>query len=157
MKKTYFAIFFAAFCITACQPTTQPESPSSTASSPQATAGPALFEIRDFDVDKEDASYGGASYTGRGTLVTKDPRLVTGSYLVFLSFKEEHENDGEAKTQVLLKDGIGPLQVGTYQTTEEEKKEKVRYYDWKIIGYTELHPGTFKAPVVPPNESKEPE
>lgn len=143
-----YAVVLAALCITACQPSVQTNSSTSVAT--EAPVGPAVFELRDFSIDKEETSYGGASYTGRGTLVTKDPRLASGRFLALLSFKEEHENDGESKTQVLLKDGIGPVEVATYQTSEEEKKEKVRYYDWQVIGYIELHEGTFKAPVTPP-------
>ena len=151
MGKTLCIVVLALFGTSACQQAV-PNSgvaPGSIAAQRDNSSGPVAFEIRDFSLDKNSESYGGVSYQGRGTLVTRDARLANGTFIVLITAKQEHENNEELTTQVLVKDGLGTVRVGTYQTDDEEKVENVRYYDWGILGFTQLHPGTIQSPGSP--------
>ena len=145
--KNVLVIAVTALCIAGCQ---QPLAGSTPASSPTIAsttpaAAPALFEIRDFTRDEEEGKYT-TTVKGRGTLVTKDARLSNGNYMVWLSAKQEHVNDEPWRIQVLLKDGIGTF--GTFDIPD--KGEKIKYYDWEILGYLPMEKGQIKAVGNPP-------
>jgi len=106
-----------------------------------APTQPAAFEIRDFSLDRQSQSYGSVEYRGRGTLVTRDPRLAKGNFVVWVSAKQQQKSGEAWRTLVLMQDGLGTIQTFDYQTKDEEKKDTVRYYDWKILGYVPLMPG----------------
>ena len=108
------------------------------------TNGPVEFELRDFRLDKDTSGVGG-SYKGRGTLVSRDPRLASGRYLVFLEAKQAHEGDEPYRAQVLLEDGIGTVETFAYMTSDEKDKV-VKYHDWKILGYVAMLPGRIANP-----------
>ncbi len=120
-------------------------SPAQQPSVAPAPAQPAAFEIRDFSLDRQSQSFGGVEYRGRGTLVTRDARLAKGNFVVWVSAKQQQKAGEEWRTLVLLQDGLGTIQTFDYQTKEDEKKETVRYYDWKILGYVPLMPGTLSS------------
>lgn len=107
-----------------------------------APAQPAAFEVRDFSLDRQSQPYGGVQYRGRGTLVTHDPRLAKGNFVVWVSAKQQQKSGEPWRTLVLLQDGLGTIQTFDYQTKDEEKKETVRYFDWEVLGYVPLMPGT---------------
>lgn len=117
-----------------------PENRSATTSN----ESPPQFELRDFRLDKEDSSVG-PSYKGRGTIVTKDPRLASGKFFVFLSARQAHDNDEEARFEVLLTEGIGT--VVSYDFLREADKDKaVKYHSWEVLGYIPLLPGQMADP-----------
>ena len=140
MKKILSAAIATLF-IAGCQ---QPQTATAQASTPAvaATTGaasPAMFEIRDFTLDENKGEYT-TTVKGRGTLVTKDSRLASGNYMVWISAKQEHENDDPWRTQILLEDGIG-----TFTTFDmPDKGEKLKYYDWEVLGYLPLEKGQMK-------------
>jgi hypothetical protein len=105
---------------------------------------PVQFELRDFRLDKESSDVG-PSYKGRGTIVTKDPRLASGSYFLFLSAKQAHNNDEEQKIQVLLTDGIGTVETFDFFPSADKDKV-VKYYEWRVIGYVPLLQGRMNNP-----------
>jgi hypothetical protein len=139
--------------IAACQPQSAPTQATGPVTAPSASnpaapaAAPVTFQVRDFTLEKTDATYGGATYKGRGTLTARDANLHTGNFVVYLGVKQEQENDEELTLPILMKDGIGTIKTMTYQTSDEEKKAKVRvrYHDWRVIGYVALQPGMIEA------------
>lgn len=99
------------------------------------------FEVRDFKLDEEKNSYGGRSIKGRGTLVAKDDAIKKGNYAVWLSYKEAHNNDEQRKQVVVIRDGIGTIETYDYISSSEKEKTKIKYADWKIIGFVKLQEG----------------
>ncbi|MES2405241.1 MAG: hypothetical protein V4567_13025 [Pseudomonadota bacterium] len=156
MKKVAALLMLAAG-VAACSQyaPSAPAQPSSTASAGHTLASqvpstsvataptqPVAFEIRDFSLDRQSQPYGGVQYRGRGTFATRDPRLAKGNFVVWVSAKQQQKSGEPWRALVLLQDGLGTIQTFDYQTKDEEKKETVRYYDWKILGYVPLMPGT---------------
>jgi len=153
--KAKLTIAAAMLLVAACaQDQTTPKAVEAIgAAAANGSSQPVQFELRDFGIKKQSADYGAQRYTGHGTLVTRDQRLSNGNYILWLSVKQAQENDQEITFQILLKDGIGTVETADYQTSEEEKTEKVRYYDWSILGYTPLLPANLQS--LPPSASAE--
>lgn len=140
-------VVFAALSVSACQ---MPQSGGSQASAAPATQGtakiaqvakepdrPAAFQVRDFTLSEDKSQYGTVTVQGRGTLVTRDPRVENGNYVVWLTAKREQSNGNPWTTQVLVRDG-----VGTFTTFDlPDKNEKVKYSDWQVIGFVPLQRG----------------
>ena len=137
MKKAFCVLALALLGTSACQQT----GPDIAAESTR----PAVFEIRDFSLDNQIDSLG-VKIQGRGTLVAKDARLAKGTFLVLLAVKRAHADDAEEHVDVLLKEGIATINVNTFQLhSDKDKNERVRYYDWRVVGYFPLYPGTIQS------------
>jgi hypothetical protein len=105
-----------------------------------ASTTPASFHLRDFTV-KEDAGEYYTSYSGRMTLVATSEQLKTGTYLVYLEARAEHQTDPLYRASALLIDGIG--EITTYHSHQKsEPKQAPKYTNWRILGYQPVHPGT---------------
>jgi hypothetical protein len=143
-----FLLLLVTVSLAACQQ--QGSAPSETASTKHqaqndkegSVAGPVKFELRDFQLDEQKQSYGGAMYKGRGTLVIKDPSVARGNYMVWLTVKQAHKNDEPAKILVLVHDGIGTVETHDYLTKDELEKTKVKYVNWEVLGYVPMSAGT---------------
>lgn len=116
----------------ATQSTAQPVAPVASSSATQTLP---KFEVRDFKLDEKRTSGEITEFNGRGTLVAKDDALKRGNYMVWLSVKQTLDNDEITETQsVLLRDGIGTIETFAYA-------RKVKYFDWKILGFIKLQEG----------------
>ena len=98
------------------------------------------FEIRDFKLDEEKQKYGGVQVKGRGTLIAVDDVQRRGSFIVWLTAKQEHDNDSPSLKMIVLRDGVGTFETFDY-LTGEEKAKKVRYHNWQMIGFTPMQKG----------------
>lgn len=149
MKKLF--ILLIAVGLVGCQPRASSTS-ETTSSSPQlpseknsSVVSQAKFELRDFQLDEQKQSYGGALYKGRGTLVAKDPVVSRGNYLVWLTVRQTHKNDELGRFAVFLHDGIGTVETHDYITKDDLERTKVKYVDWQVLGYMPMSPGIIVA------------
>src|SRR5690349_10504546 len=78
----------------------------------------AAFHLRDFSLKEEKESYG-TTYSGRVTIVATSEALKTGTYLVFLEARAEHDVDQIDHVSVLVRDGLGEVTVGDFQGKDE--------------------------------------
>ena len=145
MKKAAL-VLVAVFALAACekQAGSSAAQSSSSASAPTAPENtPVEFEVRDFSLDHEKGEYS-TTYKGRGTLVTKDPRLASGNYMVWISVKQSHQNDEPWRAQIFLKDGLGTIETYDYRSNSDKEKE-VRYHAWEVLGYIPLEKAAMRA------------
>lgn len=98
------------------------------------------FEIRDFRITEDDNKYF-PSAKGRGTLVAKTDDLKTGRHIVWLESKRAHENDDRWLKAVELQDGLGGFDTHDFLWELRKKNKSVKYYDWRIFGYTKCQSG----------------
>lgn len=146
MKKAFFAVALAA-SVAGCQQFTPPAATAVASAAVPATAAqtaPVKFEVRDFHLDSESASYG-VTTKGRGTLVTRDPSMTKGAYMVWLSAKQAHKSDEPTQNMILMTDGIGTITTYDFASKSDTAKE-VKYYDWSVIGYVKLDRGVMAKP-----------
>ena len=110
-------------------------------------AEPPAFEIRDFKVEK--LKEGDVVLAkGRGTLVTRDSRLLSGTYIVWITVKKAHRNDREQRYAVVVKDGVGNIE--TQDRLDEFDAlllKTTSFSDWRVIGYAPLQPARLVVPV----------
>ncbi len=142
-SKLILTIVVAA--LAGCQPSSSPsgEATPSTAtpvSAPGTTQTQVKFEVRDFKLAEKIETYG-ITAKGRGTLVTKDDSLKKGSYMVWLSVKWTQGNDEPEEKSVILRDGIGTIETYAFIPSEDRAKKKVKYFDWKVLGFVKLQEG----------------
>ena len=135
--RNLFLTFAAALVLSACQPT------GSTSIVPTA---PPIFEIRDFKFDQANEN-GIVMIRGRGTLVTRDSRLLSGTYMVWISVKKEHRKDREQRYAVVLKDGVGNIETTDRLDEFTAATVSTQFKDWRIVGYTNLEPGQLAASI----------
>ena len=109
-----------------------------------ATQGPVKFEVRDFKLNERKESYGTAIH-GQGILISKDEGLKKGNFMVWLSVKQAHKNDERWKTLIVLRDGIGTIESHDFLSREDREKNKVKYFDWEIIGFVKLQEGVISS------------
>lgn len=114
--------------VVACSPNT---------SNTQSSA-PARFEIRDFRLEEVTSEYGSLNVSGRGTLVALDESMKKGNYLVWFTGKRSRKDEDTVTAALIMKDGLATIETSDYVTKEDRDKIKVRYSDWKMIGYVKM-------------------
>ena len=143
--RTLLLLLSTSVVLMACQPSPT-EKP--------AAAAPPVFEVRDFKFDQ--TSEGGiVLIRGRGTLVTRDPRLLSGIFMVWVSVKKEHRNDREQRYAVVLRDGVGNIETSDRLEEFAALTVTTQFKDWKIIGFTQLEPATLAVPSQPASSPKQ--
>lgn len=108
----------------------------------ESPQGPPSFEIQDFVIKTEDKQYT-TSWEGRGTLLTKDPRLQKGDFIVYLVLLDKANGTGPWEYSCHLKNGIAPLETSDFKGKEADDAGKRKPdYEWRLTGYVPLQPGT---------------
>jgi len=120
MMKNFAPFLLLATVLSACQPTSVNQAPKESTASVAASAAAASsastmqlprFEIRDFKLDEEKQKYGGVQVKGRGTLIAVDDVQRRGSFIVWLTAKQEHDNDSPSLKMIVLRDGVGTFET----------------------------------------------
>ena len=152
MNKVLIAAAIAVG-LAGCQQSTPPSAtvatsavaPTVVALPAPASRAPVKFEVRDFKLDAESESYG-VTTKGRGTLVTRDPSMAKGAYMVWISAKQAHKSDEPTHDMILMTDGIGTVSTFDYASKSDRASKDVKYYDWSVIGYVKLDKGVMVKP-----------
>lgn len=102
---------------------------------------PATFRLRDFKFEIEEKEYN-VTYNGRGVLKAESPDMETGNYFLFLRVR--HKDSGQVASEmvaVILTQGTGELNFTIFYG-KSQKPARPPEFDWEVIGYIPLQPGT---------------
>jgi len=103
-----------------------------------------VFELRDFRIDRVNEG-GVVLVKGRGTLMTKDSRLASGAFMVWVSVKKDHKDGREQRYAVLVKDGVGNIETRDRLDEFDALTKDLTFKEWRVLGYVPLQPADLAA------------
>lgn len=102
---------------------------------------PVAFQLKDFKFEIEEKEYN-VTYKGRGVVKAESPDMEAGNYFLFLRVR--HKDSRQVASEmvaVILTQGTGELNFTIFYGKSQQPAQPPEF-DWEVIGYIPLQPGT---------------